>query len=725
MAANQTAVAKKTKGGKASQSCNLFTAPLAWASMRPATLRPTDEEQSVLEDQHGGETTEETAERRLKELSVAAAEVAGCSACGLTAFADRSQQREHYKLDWHRYNLHQGLAGQEPLTEEAFDQMVEAGQADDVSLSGSDSEEDNEEVVDDPGEDDHPGSKNVVGRSDSNDGGSARRSPWLFFQDADDQLMSVLRVAVDESTDDEEDQHVTDGRLVAKLASSTGGRWAVLMMGGGHFAGAVFHRGQPLVHKTFHCYTVRKGQGGSQSAKDNKSGGSHPKSAGASLRRYNEASLAQHVKDIVSCWSDELAACDRIFWRAASGNRMVLFGGKEPPLDRKDTRLRTIPFPTRRATFREIQRVKDVLSTVRCHGPAEAYVEELRKKFREDRNGSSKRSKVSPTKKTNIRRSKSREAAHRPLPDEVQHLLSRGQSDTDSSQEDESDEVNLSFEQLTSMTDGLAEFGNTALPPQRRAKKAKKKKEAAAAATAGRESSPLDLLESRLVAACKSGNARELTTVLEELTEDGKLSIKVNSTFGHAKLTPLHLAASNGHKGIVKSLLKAGADPCQKDRSKKVPYQLCPDKETRNAFRSFRGERPDAHDWTVAQVPEPASAEAEERQREKRRQQRQVRKDKQKAEREEKAKLEAEEAERQRYLQLSDREKRALAAERRILARTDTAGNCQSTSDKPVLSRCFQCATDITGKVPFEYSSNVFCSVKCVRQHRDKEKQQP
>lgn len=68
-------------------------------------------------------------------------------------------------------------------------------------------------------------------------------------------------------------------------------QWTVLMLGGGHFAGAVFNHLVPVVHKTFHCYTVRAGQGGSQSSRDGKSGGSHPKSAGASLRRYNEQAL--------------------------------------------------------------------------------------------------------------------------------------------------------------------------------------------------------------------------------------------------------------------------------------------------------------------------------------------------------------------------------------------------------------------------------------------------
>lgn len=67
--------------------------------------------------------------------------------------------------------------------------------------------------------------------------------------------------------------------------------------GGGHFAAAVFENGHITHHKTFHSYTVRAKQGGSQSTKDNRSG-SFAKSAGASLRRYNEQTLIQ-VKQTV------------------------------------------------------------------------------------------------------------------------------------------------------------------------------------------------------------------------------------------------------------------------------------------------------------------------------------------------------------------------------------------------------------------------------------------
>lgn len=64
------------------------------------------------------------------------------------------------------------------------------------------------------------------------------------------------------------------------------------ILGGGHFAAAIFYSGNVVVHKTFHSYTVRAKQGRTQSSRDNKCR-SHPKSAGASLRRYNEQSLTQ------------------------------------------------------------------------------------------------------------------------------------------------------------------------------------------------------------------------------------------------------------------------------------------------------------------------------------------------------------------------------------------------------------------------------------------------
>jgi len=146
----------------------------------------------------------------------------------------------------------------------------------------------------------------------------------------------------------------------------------------------------------------------------------------------------------------------------------------------------------------------------------------------------------------------------------------------------------------------------------------------------------------------------------------------------------------------------------------RVPYSLAADKETRNAFRKSQALFPTRYDWKGAQVPPPLSkAEEEEKERkvnEKKKAKRQEKKEKEKAVKAiENAKM-AEEKETARFLRLSDREKRALAAERRIAA---------TSSSNIVLLRCFLCGKDITGKVPFTYSEYSFCSPACVRKHRE------
>ena len=52
--------------------------------------------------------------------------------------------------------------------------------------------------------------------------------------------------------------------ILPDLKEKTTLKWAVFMLGGGHFAGAIFENGIAILHKTFHCYTVRAKQGGSQ-----------------------------------------------------------------------------------------------------------------------------------------------------------------------------------------------------------------------------------------------------------------------------------------------------------------------------------------------------------------------------------------------------------------------------------------------------------------------------
>lgn len=75
------------------------------------------------------------------------------------------------------------------------------------------------------------------------------------------------------------------------------------------------------------------------------------------------------MQETLSSWGPEVAACQLIFYRAVGPfNRSVLFGGKSSPLNKGDARLRPVPFPTRRATFSEVQRVHSLLATVTVYG---------------------------------------------------------------------------------------------------------------------------------------------------------------------------------------------------------------------------------------------------------------------------------------------------------------------------------------------------------------------
>ncbi|KDN39002.1 hypothetical protein K437DRAFT_250949 [Tilletiaria anomala UBC 951] len=167
--------------------------------------------------------------------------------------------------------------------------------------------------------------------------------------------------------------------------------WTVLMMGGGHFAAAVIalnphvvithskkkgtveeHSLIVLAHRTFHRYTTRRKQGGSQSAQD--ASGKFAKSAGAQLRRYGEESLKEEIKQMLDLpgWRSLIERSERVWVRAgkrsAKGTLWQWEGrGKASPLDaaRTDGRLLSLPIQTRRPNLAEVLRCFFELSRVR------------------------------------------------------------------------------------------------------------------------------------------------------------------------------------------------------------------------------------------------------------------------------------------------------------------------------------------------------------------------
>lgn len=158
------------------------------------------------------------------------------------------------------------------------------------------------------------------------------------------------------------------------------------MIGGGHFAAMIvsltpkmskkqgFDERQATVkaHKTFHRYTTRRKQGGSQSSNDNAKGNAH--SAGSSIRRYNEVALTTEIRELLREWKDMIDSSELIFIRASgTANRRTLFGPyEEQVLTRDDSRNRSFPFSTRRATQAELLRCFIELTRVKVSQVDEA-----------------------------------------------------------------------------------------------------------------------------------------------------------------------------------------------------------------------------------------------------------------------------------------------------------------------------------------------------------------
>ena len=80
-------------------------------------------------------------------------------------------------------------------------------------------------------------------------------------------------------------------KLVKSITSDD--YWSIILVAAGHFAAAVFKGDTVINHKTFHRYVVRAKRGTVQSQHD--SSGKHAKSAGANIRRSQEAAF----KDVI------------------------------------------------------------------------------------------------------------------------------------------------------------------------------------------------------------------------------------------------------------------------------------------------------------------------------------------------------------------------------------------------------------------------------------------
>lgn len=308
-------------------------------------------------------------------------------------------QRSHLKSDFHNYNLKQKMRNRTPVSEVEFEKLI--GDLEE-SLSGSDSEDSDEE--EDDGRQDSTltallkRQARLSDRRGDGDGeetpeesSSSRRNrgkpPLIWFSSpvlpenhyfglyrailtGEDQrhsdLVNVLRKKQVQPISIP--KPAKDGTLPP--IAYKGPHIFLCMIGGGHFAAMIVslapraakgsttmnREATVLAHKTFHRYTTRRKQGGSQSANDNAKGAAH--SAGSTLRRYNEQALVDDVRALLRDWKALLDTSELLFIRATGvTNRRTLFGPYEGQvLQHNDTRLRGFPFSTRRATQNELMR---------------------------------------------------------------------------------------------------------------------------------------------------------------------------------------------------------------------------------------------------------------------------------------------------------------------------------------------------------------------------------
>ncbi|XP_053609912.1 tRNA endonuclease ANKZF1-like isoform X2 [Plodia interpunctella] len=627
---------------------------------------------------------EQSVIRRLSALTLnGLADGNCCSCCGVGPFETRAQQTAHYKHHWHNHNLKRKLFGKIPITLGQFN-----SRHDDSSVSESDSE--SEEPSKNP---------------ESDLFAAATRHCKAFFTNQKGQVFCIYRCILHHR----KEELSTDGEGHAwvdrcqRLILPGYQRWAVVMVSGGHFAGAVFSGAVPVVHKTFHSYVTRRGQGQAQGTRDNH--GSAPKSAGASLRRYNQLQFVEHVQDIMSSWSADLAGCALVLYRAVGAHNLSALFGRGAPLARDDARLRPLPFPTKKPTFKEVRRVHETVASVEVYDTMELFQKALiastakstTKAVSSDT--SIEKKKSTPSKP--VDRAKSRERTPRELPAQTMSSEDEGPCYIDS--ETPENWIKTLSEQsktgvITNSRKDLLNDCNVPCPISSESegevekkevkKKKKKKSEKTEDKPAKKPQAPKIPLNVKKMWKLISGDeCTSLETIFEEF-EVSELEAACNAQDPADGNTALHKAAIAAKPDIVTQLLTAGGDPCIKNHELKTPYAATPHADTRAAFRLFQGQFPEKYNYAKSQIPGPITPELLEQEREKKAQQKRAKRQRDKEKQVEKIKT-------NKFLQLTDAEKVKV---------NDT--------------RCFLCGANLP-KAAFEYNLYKFCSIACLQNHRN------
>ncbi len=244
------------------------------------------------------------------------------------------------------------------------------------------------------------------------------------------------------------------------------------------------------------------------------------------------------------------------------GMRAVLFDGKDAPFDRKDPRLRPVPFGVGKPVFEEVVAAHTRVTSIVFSDAANVAFDAPK-----------------PAKNTQKKSSVGREA---------QSVKAKAQEDVAGSgvaQQFDAEVCPPSIELIEACERGDLDAAVALLD------RLDLNGGAAAAAAA------LEVDVAGNGSAALAGGAPATSWATGEV---------LNHPDGFERLmTPLHVAAAGGHAAVLGMLLQRGANPLAEDVRGRVPYLLASNRDTRDAFRRARAALPERWDWDAARVPEP------------------------------------------------------------------------------------------------------------------------
>ncbi|CAI4057989.1 Vms1p SKDI_04G2790 [Saccharomyces kudriavzevii IFO 1802] len=313
-----------------------------------------------------------------------------CTICQVE-FASRDVQKAHYQTDYHLMNVKRTLRGLHILSFGEFNELISKesdkktrDENSDTELMSSGQEDESDEASD---QDSDPKVDNYMESIIENDLKRLRfqedepnvpshintQSPYIYFKSSllpRDEVLGIYKSVFNKTSLSKPYEALTfwNSQESPLMAIS-----ALFMVGGGHFAGAIVShqrldikgnahkKNESLIeqavnfleHKTFHRYTTRRKQGGSQSAMDNAKGKAN--SAGSALRRYNESALKTDIQGVLKDWAPYLSKCENIFIRARNVSDRKVFTDSTI-LDKNDERIKSFPFTTSRPTVSELKK---------------------------------------------------------------------------------------------------------------------------------------------------------------------------------------------------------------------------------------------------------------------------------------------------------------------------------------------------------------------------------